>query len=66
MPSRDAVTRHDLLRGAIIDHYIEQGVVTATLGRLLQPRRERREPVKVAAQKFIALVGVAFWIWPVL
>jgi hypothetical protein len=45
-----ADTRHDFVHGAIIDHYIEQGVITARLWRLLQPpRRPRRKPVKVTA-----------------
>jgi hypothetical protein len=47
-----ADTRHDFVHGSIIGHYIEQGVVTATLGRLLQPqRRPRRKPVKVTARE---------------
>ena len=45
-----AETRHDFVHGGIIDHYIEQGIITATLARLLQPpRRPRRKPVKVTA-----------------
>jgi hypothetical protein len=32
-----ADTRHDFVHGAIIGHYIEQSVITATLARLLQP-----------------------------
>jgi len=31
-----ADTRHDFVHGAIIDYYIEQDVITATLARLLQ------------------------------
>jgi hypothetical protein len=46
--SRYADTRHDFVHGSIIAHYIDQGIMTATLGRLLQPpRRPRRKPVKV-------------------
>jgi hypothetical protein len=40
------------VHGSIIGHYIEQGVVTATLGRLLQPQRQpHRKPVKVTARE---------------
>lgn len=45
-----ADTRHDFVHGAIIDHYIEEGVITATLSRLLKPPRQAlRKPVKVTA-----------------
>jgi hypothetical protein len=43
-----ADTRHDFVHGGYFDHLIEQGVITVTLARLLQPsRRPRRKPVKV-------------------
>jgi hypothetical protein len=43
-----ADSRHDFVHGGSIHHLIEQGVMTVTLARLLQPsRRPRRTPVKV-------------------
>jgi hypothetical protein len=47
-----ADTRHDFVHGAVIDHYIEQGIITATLHRLLQPQHQPlRKPVKVTARE---------------
>jgi len=54
--SNYAETRHDFVHGGIINHYIEQGVITATLHRLLQPpRRPRRKPVKVTAAEITGI-----------
>jgi hypothetical protein len=45
-----ADNRHDFIQGGMVNYYIEEGVITATLWRLLQPRgRARRKPVKVTA-----------------
>ena len=41
-------TRHDFVHGGSMNHFIEQGLITVTLARLLQPpRRPRRKTRKV-------------------
>jgi hypothetical protein len=56
-----ADTRHDFVHGGIIVELIEQGVITVTLGRLLQPsRRPRRKPVKVTPPE-IKMISDRIW-----
>jgi hypothetical protein len=54
-------TRHDFVHGGMIVELIEQGVITVTLGRLLQPsRRPRRKPVKVTPPE-IKMISDRIW-----
>ena len=56
-----AGTRHDFVHGGMIDNLIEQGVITVTLARLLQPsRRPRRKPVKVTPLE-IKVISDRIW-----
>ena len=56
-----ADTRHDFVHGGMIVDLIEQGVITVTLGRLLQPsRRPRRKPVKVTPPE-IKVISDRIW-----
>jgi hypothetical protein len=51
-----ADTRHDFVHGSVISHFVEQGAITVTLGRLLQPsRRPRRKPVTVTPPEINAI-----------
>jgi hypothetical protein len=51
-----AQTRHDLVHGAVIAHFIDTSGITVSLGRMLQPARQpRRSPVKMTPAKILEI-----------
>jgi hypothetical protein len=51
-----AHTRHDLVHGAVIGHFLNESGITVTLGRMLQPARQpRRNPVKMTPAEILEI-----------
>jgi hypothetical protein len=51
-----AQTRHDLVHGAVVAHFIDKSGITVSLGRMLQPARQPwRSPVKMTPAKILEI-----------